>query len=492
MFHKKSEKGQALVIIALAAVGLFAFTALAVDGSRVFSDRRHAQNAADTAALAAALAKIRTPDYPPNAPNAPDLAAIAAGEDRAESNGYITDADSNVQVHICDEAGLVPPCEGLPATADTPEEKAEFIQVVIRLSTKTTFARIIGWQEVRSIVTAVARAKTGSSIVQDGLAAISALTQTGIGIKMDGNIILDVINSGVFSNSNSNSTCPPPGGSIYSNGNNTLDVDTNYTVGSNSTSTGTFCMSSNTNVDPNDQTVAGPQIPYPPTNINPPVPSITCSPDPITITGNTINPGTLTSQFTIPSTYGNYTFATGNYCFENGANINGNINLTAQPDVKFRINGGGFTINGNTSLQCDGEMLIHSVTGPGVKILGNSITNCSSITFYMSSGTVYFSGTSSNTISAPTSGDYKGLLIYLPYLNTTPLRIEGNSNQHFTGSIIGVSSDITVAGNNTSFAVNSQFVGYTFTVSGNINFTVNYDPALQYLPPEGPSIEFTE
>ena len=83
MYNKNSEKGQALVIIALSAVGLFAFTALAIDGSRVFSDRRHAQNAADTAALAAALAKIRTPNYPPNAPNAPDLAAIAAGEDRA-------------------------------------------------------------------------------------------------------------------------------------------------------------------------------------------------------------------------------------------------------------------------------------------------------------------------------------------------------------------------------------------------------------------------
>ena len=143
MYRKKSEKGQALVIIALAAVGLFAFTALAIDGGRVFSDRRHAQNAADTAALAAALAKIRTPNYPPNAPNAPDLAAIAAGEDRAESNGYVTDADSNVQVHICNETGLVPPCEGLPVGADL----SEYIQVVIRLTTKTTFARIIGRTE---------------------------------------------------------------------------------------------------------------------------------------------------------------------------------------------------------------------------------------------------------------------------------------------------------------------------------------------------------
>src|SRR5689334_20899575 len=50
-------RGQALILIALAAVGLFAVTGLAIDGGARFSDRRHAQNAADTAALAAALTK---------------------------------------------------------------------------------------------------------------------------------------------------------------------------------------------------------------------------------------------------------------------------------------------------------------------------------------------------------------------------------------------------------------------------------------------------
>src|SRR6185295_5100871 len=144
MYHKKSEKGQALVIIALAAVGLFAFTALAIDGSRVFSDRRHAQNAADTAVLAAALAKIRTPDYPPNTPDAPFVAAVDAGLHRALTNGYTNDADSSVEVNFCNEVGLTPPCEGLPVGADP----SEYIQVVIRLTTKTTFARIVGWREV--------------------------------------------------------------------------------------------------------------------------------------------------------------------------------------------------------------------------------------------------------------------------------------------------------------------------------------------------------
>ncbi len=59
MIIRSSEEGQALIIIALAAAALFAFSALAIVGSMVFSDRRYAQNAADTAVPAAALVKNR-------------------------------------------------------------------------------------------------------------------------------------------------------------------------------------------------------------------------------------------------------------------------------------------------------------------------------------------------------------------------------------------------------------------------------------------------
>src|SRR5690348_13532872 len=52
------ERGQALILIAFAALGLFAIAGLAIDGSAKYSDRRHAQNAADTAALAGAYAKV--------------------------------------------------------------------------------------------------------------------------------------------------------------------------------------------------------------------------------------------------------------------------------------------------------------------------------------------------------------------------------------------------------------------------------------------------
>ena len=57
MKHSKHEKGQALILIVLAIFGLVGLTGLTIDGGNAYSDRRHAQNAADAAVLAAALAK---------------------------------------------------------------------------------------------------------------------------------------------------------------------------------------------------------------------------------------------------------------------------------------------------------------------------------------------------------------------------------------------------------------------------------------------------
>jgi uncharacterized membrane protein len=49
---KKTENGQALVLIALAFVAMLGFVALAIDGGMIYSDRRFAQNGADAASLA--------------------------------------------------------------------------------------------------------------------------------------------------------------------------------------------------------------------------------------------------------------------------------------------------------------------------------------------------------------------------------------------------------------------------------------------------------
>src|SRR3990172_1767730 len=73
---KHSESGQVFVILVLALIGLLGFTALAIDGGVVDSERRRAQNAADAGALAAALAKTQSQNL--------HVAAL----NRTASNGY--------------------------------------------------------------------------------------------------------------------------------------------------------------------------------------------------------------------------------------------------------------------------------------------------------------------------------------------------------------------------------------------------------------------
>jgi hypothetical protein len=130
---KIKEQGQALVMIALAAVALFAFAALAIDGSMVFSDRRHAQNAADTSAMAAALAKVRAGTWQSD------------GLTRASSNGYNNNGTTN-EVYVYN-----PPVDGVYAGNN------QYVQVKIISQVKTLFARVIGISQLTNRVEAVTR-----------------------------------------------------------------------------------------------------------------------------------------------------------------------------------------------------------------------------------------------------------------------------------------------------------------------------------------------
>lgn len=141
MSIKAKEKGQALILITLAAVGLFAFAALAIDGSRVYSEKRHAQNAADAAAMAGALAYTRN-----NSLSNTDIENIS--QTRATSNGYDNLASNDVSVSIA----AVPSgkCPGGTAGKDIIVEIIAYVD--------TTFARIIGRNQVTTAVTATSRA----------------------------------------------------------------------------------------------------------------------------------------------------------------------------------------------------------------------------------------------------------------------------------------------------------------------------------------------
>jgi hypothetical protein len=50
--NKKNESGQVIIILVFGVIGLLGFTALAIDGGMIYSDRRHAQSASDASSLA--------------------------------------------------------------------------------------------------------------------------------------------------------------------------------------------------------------------------------------------------------------------------------------------------------------------------------------------------------------------------------------------------------------------------------------------------------
>jgi len=106
---QRKEAGQTLVIIAVAMVGLVAMLALAIDGGNMYLERRHVQNAADAAALAAARAigKGWNDDSVQMIIN--EYAVIRNGADAASGTylpsqepvggGYVPEDSNGVRVH---------------------------------------------------------------------------------------------------------------------------------------------------------------------------------------------------------------------------------------------------------------------------------------------------------------------------------------------------------------------------------------------------------
>jgi Flp pilus assembly protein TadG len=152
-------EGQVLVLFALALVTMLAMAGLLVDGGRAWSDHRIAQNAADTAALAAARAI-----------SVGDGTYAARGRDVAQVNGFATDlltcagttqTDMGVEVRY-------PPVTG-PHAGDS-----SYVAVVVTRRMPTTFSAVIGqgcWLiSARAVAQTTPASPTGPAILALGTA----------------------------------------------------------------------------------------------------------------------------------------------------------------------------------------------------------------------------------------------------------------------------------------------------------------------------------
>jgi hypothetical protein len=93
MDEKLNQRGQTVVIVAIAIVVLLAFAGLAIDGGTAYLNRRRMQNAADAAALAGAR-ELAAALCAGTTANATDAAVDAAVADYALRNGVDTAEDA--------------------------------------------------------------------------------------------------------------------------------------------------------------------------------------------------------------------------------------------------------------------------------------------------------------------------------------------------------------------------------------------------------------
>ncbi len=187
IMHKSaiSEKGQAIIIIVFAIIGLFGAAALAIDGGRAYVEKGRVQSAADAAALSGALARVEQKPWREYA-----LAAALA-------NGYDNNGETNI-VEL-----NTPPVDGPNA------KNPEFIQVIVTSKIPTFFGGIIGIPEI--IVSSRAVSQTKPAVfgqMFDGYAVVSLAPTSSCADEqkrsfwIHGEATISLTGGGVFVNSN--------------------------------------------------------------------------------------------------------------------------------------------------------------------------------------------------------------------------------------------------------------------------------------------------
>ncbi len=398
MRTNRTQKGQALVLITLAIVALIAITGLAVDTGNAYLDRREAQNAADSAALAAALAQV----------HGSNITTVA--QSRAASNGYDNNGTSN-SVVVATTASPTGSCPGGVTGLD--------ITVTITSNVNTSLANIIGISQITNKVLATSRScSVYSSPFANGNAVVGLAPSGCNTVAIAGNAQLQTWGGGIYSNSKD--TC----GLVFQGSSQTQT----HGPGGISMVAGGYTTIGNPTVDDHGNGIFEnqQQIPYPP----PGLPNPTCSGN-ASVSGSTMSAGNYTGTFP-PSGVTNLN--PGIYCIfgdfvmhggqltgsgvtivlENGAidwNGNAQPNLSAPTSGPYQgllidapvSNTNTMRINGNSNSTLTGTVLL-----PGAAIVVNGNNSQLQKTDSQLIGyTVDLSGSSDTQIVESTADQYQ-------------------------------------------------------------------------------------
>lgn len=523
MKHKKTERGQAIVLIALAIVGLVGMTGLAIDGGNAFANKRQAQNAADNAALSTALLAIRDED-------ATQAELEANADDIMRANGFDSD-DGSVTITV-----NRPPADGPYASCTNPSQDVldeypdfdcnEFIQVIIDTDVETFFASAVGVQSTHSRVETVARAKQGTTSPLYGGNAIVALKDTGNNtFDILGGNMTNIKGSGIFVNSSGSKAFRILGGCI-------MNTDTGIGVVGGTQLTPSvmidgYMVAWNAKNPPTLSTGVAP-ISLPPDYSFIPMPPAppSCAGLP-TITKNswnnypdganiTLTPGNYVNGITILGGVTHITMGSGTYCVHDHFQMNGgmvldggNVKLVPQGNYDVTINGGtilnfdnleyytedgGLIINGGNQLHAD-RFRFYATGAADFNMQGGSVFTSNNAYFYLPEGKAQWLGGSIISMSAPPQNDpdgFGGLLMYKPWENEVDETFYGGNSITLNGSILMPHTDLKFIGGTSTNAVDTQIIAYTVQFMGGSFVNIDFNDNEQYQAGEPPVIELAQ
>lgn len=194
----KSEKGQIIVILALALIALLGVTALAMDGGLVYSDRRVSQNTADSSALAGggAASQILKDAKPSEFYCISTKAANAITAARQAAIDQAAELGVTLDTNISDQMGVSVTCN------TTPYGSFMDIRVIITSFTETNFAKLVFRGPLKSVVETTVRVYPVRPL-GFGNAIVSLSRSCGNigGLTMVGDSHITISDGGIHSNS---------------------------------------------------------------------------------------------------------------------------------------------------------------------------------------------------------------------------------------------------------------------------------------------------
>jgi Flp pilus assembly protein TadG len=389
------RRGAIVLFVAVCLTVLLGVVAIALDGGVLLTERRHAQAAADAAALAAACDLYKNYGTNGGLDNSTGTAKASALS-TAAANGYANDGTvSVVTVNI-------------PPSSGDYSGKAGYAEVIVKFNQTRSFSSIFGSGSIPVQARAVAR---GSADARSNAAILILDPSSSSALAVSGTPSV-TSNSKIIVNSNSLQAANASGGSSISASE--IDITGGYTTSGG----GAFVGTINTNQSPTSDPLASLPAPDP---LSLPVQS---SWQQVCSTGSTtLNPGV----------------------YKGGISASSSASLTLSPGIYY-MDGGGFTVSGQANVVGNGVMIYNAPgeEGGAVNIGGGGTVTLSGPASGVYAGISLFQNRNSS-VGATVNGGSGMNIAGTFYFAGAPVKITGNSSMTILGSQY-ISRDLTVGG----------------------------------------------